>query len=116
MLRLLSLILSLFCAAGLAAQDDLEARLDAVKEFKRYFKKAKEEALMVEADGTQRVLAALASLDDAAWEAIAEVVDAGLDRVLRDPAAQVRRQHDWLQTLGGDGAAQAAAVIRKVAA
>lgn len=49
MLRLLSLILSLACATGLAAQEDLEARLDAVKEFKRYFRKAKEEVLQVEA-------------------------------------------------------------------
>ncbi len=35
--------------APLAGQADLQARQDAVKEFRRYFKKAKEEALMVEA-------------------------------------------------------------------
>ena len=48
MLRLLSLIVSIALASGLCAQEDLEARLDAVKEFTRYFKKAKEEALQVE--------------------------------------------------------------------
>ena len=37
------------CPAGLIAQSDLEARLDAVKEFNRYFRKAKDEALQVEA-------------------------------------------------------------------
>lgn len=49
MLRLLSLFVSLALTAGLCAQEDLEAKLDAVKEFKRYFKKAKEDALQVEA-------------------------------------------------------------------
>ena len=49
MLRLLSLLFSALCATGLVAQQDLEARLDAVKEFARYFRKAKEEALQVEA-------------------------------------------------------------------
>jgi len=49
MLRSLLLIPVLFCAAGLCAQEDLEARLDAVKEFTRYFRKAKEEVLQVEA-------------------------------------------------------------------
>ncbi len=38
-----------FVLVALPAQQDLEARLDAVKEFSRYFKKSKEEALMVEA-------------------------------------------------------------------
>ena len=36
-------------SAALCAQGDLEARLDAVAEFSRYFKKAKQEALQVEA-------------------------------------------------------------------
>ena len=49
MLRLLSLLFSALCATGLVAQQDLEARLDAVKEFARYFRKAKEEALQVDA-------------------------------------------------------------------
>ena len=44
---LLSLLLPL--ASLLPAQAPLEARLDAVKEFTRYFKKAREEALQVEA-------------------------------------------------------------------
>jgi len=54
MLRLLSLFVSLFCVTGLVAQEELEARLDAVKEFKRYFKKAKEESLQLEAIETLR--------------------------------------------------------------
>jgi hypothetical protein len=47
--RLVTLLLTLCCACPLAGQEDLEAREDAVKEFRRYFKKAKEQALMVEA-------------------------------------------------------------------
>ncbi|MGK0204551.1 MAG: HEAT repeat protein [Planctomycetota bacterium] len=47
--RLLSLFVSVALATCLCAQEDLEARLDAVKEFTRYFRKAKEEALQVEA-------------------------------------------------------------------
>jgi len=43
------LLLFLLPLAALCAQQDLEARVDAVKEFKRYFRKAKEEALQVEA-------------------------------------------------------------------
>lgn len=49
MLRLLSLFVSVALATGLCAQGDLEARLDAVKEFTKYFRKAKEESLQVEA-------------------------------------------------------------------
>lgn len=49
MQRFLFLLISLFAAATLSAQDDLEGRLDAVKEFSRYFKKSKQEALQVEA-------------------------------------------------------------------
>ena len=45
-----SLLLSvLLLPCALFAQSDLDGRLDAVKEFLRYFKKAKEEALQVEA-------------------------------------------------------------------
>ena len=47
--RALLLSLCLCLSAGLCAQGDLEGRLDAVQEFQRYFKKAKEEALQVEA-------------------------------------------------------------------
>lgn len=36
-------------SAALSAQGDLDARLDNVKEFQRFFKKAKDEAVMVEA-------------------------------------------------------------------
>jgi hypothetical protein len=49
MYRSLSLLFILFASAALAAQSDLEGRLDAVKEFDRYFRKAKEESLQVEA-------------------------------------------------------------------
>ncbi|MFT4840066.1 MAG: HEAT repeat protein [Planctomycetota bacterium] len=49
MLRLLSLFVSVALATGLCAQEDLDARLDAVKEFTKYFRKAKQEALQVEA-------------------------------------------------------------------
>lgn len=49
MLRLLSLFVCASLATGISAQDDLAARLDAVKEFTTYFRKAKEEALQVEA-------------------------------------------------------------------
>lgn len=64
MLRLLSLIL--FASTVLYAQSDLEGRLDAVKEFTRYFKKAKEQSLQVEAvmtlEGNECVPAAKALL------------------------------------------------------
>jgi hypothetical protein len=45
------LLLSLFAflVGALPAQADLDAKLDATKEFVRYFKKAKEESLQVEA-------------------------------------------------------------------
>ncbi len=51
MLRSLSVCWFVLCSllAALPAQQDLEARLDAVKEFQRYFKKSKEELLQVEA-------------------------------------------------------------------
>ena len=49
MLRILSHFLVPFLAMGLSAQGELDARLDAVREFVRYFKKAKQEALQVEA-------------------------------------------------------------------
>ncbi|MCR9248307.1 MAG: HEAT repeat domain-containing protein [bacterium] len=50
MTRPLLLLFSLFVTlAALPAQGDLEARLDAVREFKIYMKKAREEALQVEA-------------------------------------------------------------------
>lgn len=66
MLRFLPLIASLVMTTGLCAQEDLEARLDAVKEFKRYFKKAKEDALLVEAimtlEGNECAAAAVALL------------------------------------------------------
>lgn len=48
MFRTLSLITSLAFCAGLCGQGELDARLDAVKEFTKYFRKAKEEALQVE--------------------------------------------------------------------
>ncbi|MCK5940393.1 MAG: HEAT repeat domain-containing protein [Planctomycetes bacterium] len=47
--QLLFLLPFLLVTAFLPAQADLEGRLDAVKEFNRYFRKAKEEALQVEA-------------------------------------------------------------------
>lgn len=50
MTRTLLLVLSvLYCLTAATAQDDLEARLDAVREFKIYMRKSKEEALQVEA-------------------------------------------------------------------
>lgn len=50
MLRtLLTTLLCAWAAAWLPAQSDPAARLDAVKEFSRFFKKTKEEALQVEA-------------------------------------------------------------------
>lgn len=45
----LSSLFALLLVSGLPAQADLAARLDAVKEFTRFFKKAKEEAILVEA-------------------------------------------------------------------
>jgi hypothetical protein len=48
-LRLTPVLLSLFFSVCLVAQDDLDGRLDAVKEFVRYFKKARQESLQVEA-------------------------------------------------------------------
>lgn len=47
MIRILTPVL--FLLAGLCAQNDLDARLDAVKEYKGYMKRAREEALQVEA-------------------------------------------------------------------
>jgi HEAT repeat protein len=45
----LSFLSALFLLVALPAQGDLAARLDAVKEFTRFFRKAKEEAIQVEA-------------------------------------------------------------------
>ncbi|MGC6489050.1 MAG: HEAT repeat domain-containing protein [Planctomycetota bacterium] len=47
--RAFLLLSSLLLPGCLLAQADLDARVDAVKEFRRYFKKTKEEALQVEA-------------------------------------------------------------------
>ncbi|MEC9046688.1 MAG: HEAT repeat domain-containing protein [Planctomycetota bacterium] len=44
-----SLLVSVLAAGCLCAQADMEERLDAVREFQRYFRKAKDEALQVEA-------------------------------------------------------------------
>ncbi len=49
MIRFVLLFAALFLAAALPSQDELEARLDAVKEFKTYMRKSREEALQVEA-------------------------------------------------------------------
>lgn len=49
MLRFLSVLSLLFCLGAPLCGQDLEARLDAVKEFLRYLKKEKEEAQLVEA-------------------------------------------------------------------
>ena len=47
--RWISLALALLCAAPATGQLELEQRLDAVKEFKRYFRKFKEVNQKVEA-------------------------------------------------------------------
>jgi hypothetical protein len=44
-----TLLTAVVISASLAAQADLEGRLDAVQEFNRYFRKAKQEALQIEA-------------------------------------------------------------------
>ena len=68
-----------------------------------------------EAKGTRRVLAALASLDERAWDDIRRRVEAELDLVLTDRARRVKRARDWFDGLGGNGAHEAARVIVEVA-
>lgn len=68
-----------------------------------------------ESQGTARVLQALAGLDPQAWEQVRRLVSAQLLALGRDPAPQRRRQWDWLEGLGPNGASEAAQVIREVA-
>lgn len=68
-----------------------------------------------EADGTGRVLAALASLDDRGWQRVGARVADEFDRVRGQPAERARRQRSWLASLGGDGAREAASAIQGVA-
>ena len=64
-----------------------------------------------EAEGTRRVVAALASLDERAWDDIRSRVEADLDAALTDPTGRVQRARAWFEALGGDGAREAVQAI-----
>ena len=111
---LLPLFLSLL-GAVLPAQGDLAARIDAVKEFQKYFKKAKEEAQLVEAvftlKGNECVPAAEALLKllthkhESVQKAALDVLE-----TYREPATYTA----WIEELPKVRDAQQAAVLIQV--
>ena len=133
MFRISQLLVSLVLCASLSAQGDLEARLDAVKEFQNYFRKAKEEALQVESVMTLKdnecVPAAeellkllthkVAAVQDAALTILATYTEPSTFQMLIDALPEEKDSQNvaiWTKVLGRSKIAAAAPAIEVAAA